>query len=96
MSTPDNTVLSLIKTLDDEIKEFEDKKYDLQFQLLALDEILGDKKALRASYKLIANGVIPSNDISKMDKNRLLRTRSRSPVNGRDKLERRLRYGNGK
>lgn len=84
---------TLIKTLDEEIKDSEDQIYDLQFRIIALNEIVGDKKALRSVYKLISNGVIPSTDISKLDKSKLLRTRSRSPINPRDKLERRLNYG---
>lgn len=68
---------TLIKKLDDDLRELLDKRYDLQFEIDNINDIINEKKMLRTYYKLQTTGDI--DELSKAKIEVLTRTKSQSP-----------------
>ena len=84
---------TLIKKLDDDLKELMDKRYDLQFEMDNINDTINEKKMLRTYYKLQTTGDIDEMP-SKAKIEVMTRTRSQSPKNrATSYTAKKLKYG---
>lgn len=96
---------ALINELDREIRTMADRRYDLQFELDNLNDVLTEKKMLRTYYKTMENvdNNVYTQPLSRQRTQFLNQTpsqhrsRSTSPSQGRSKNEykNKLNYRNG-
>lgn len=94
MSTTDNSdnLCTLIKKIDEDLKDLLDKRFNLLFDLDLTSELILEKKMLRTYYKMKLHGEIDSMPLSKQKIERLTRARSKSPVS-RTVPKKRFNYG---
>lgn len=90
----------LIKSLDEQIKELMDERYDLRFRIEAIDDKLAEARMLRHYYDIlnkVENGLITVKESSKTLLTRpspATRSRSKSPTGlKRSPTQHKLNYG---
>lgn len=88
----DENLSTLIKKLDDDLRDLLDRRFDLQFELDVVNDVINEKKMLRMFYKYKLNGDITDVPLSKAKIETLTRGRSKSPPMLRTVEKRRLNY----